>query len=256
VQPVNPYMPPQHADGITRPIGPPTTVGEILLAGLSLYGANAAAVIGVMVIWLPIELLQSYYEYFVADPSDIGRSFSMTIWIENLIGVIPIAGVIAIGNAAMKGERPSIWFGLHSGLEAWPRMVGTRIVVSIISILGLVACVGPGIYIAVRTTVAEQVAVIERMNPMASTQRSFQLTQGSFWRYFLLDVICVGFMFFVGALITIPSTILPEYDHWLLSAALALIVDIVSAWPVLVLVAAYWASAKPSVIDAADASGK
>ena len=246
-------MPPQHADGITRPIGPPTTVGEILLAGLSLYGANAAAVIGVTVaIWLPIELLQSYYEYFVADASDVGRSFGMTIWIENLLGVIPIASVVAIGNAAMNGERPSIWFGLRSGLEAWPRMVGTRIIVGLITILGLVVFVVPGIYFAVRTTLAEQAAVIERMNPMASTQRSFQLTQGTFWRYFFLDAICVGFMFFVGALTQIPAVIFPEYNHWVLSAILALIVDAVSAWPVLVLVAAYWASARPGMrIDGA-----
>jgi len=185
VQPINPYAPPLHSEGILRADGVPATLWEILLAGLSLYGTNAAAVIGVTVaVWLPIELLQSYYDYFVANANEIGGSVRMTLWIENLIGVIAIAGVIAIGNAAMKGERPSIWFGLRSGLEAWPRMVGTRIVVGIITLLALVLFVVPGIYVGVRAALAEQAAVIERLNGMTSMKRSFQLTQGEFWRYF------------------------------------------------------------------------
>jgi len=246
VQPLNPYASPQHPEGVLRAAIVPATLGEILLTGVSLYAANAPTVIGVTVaIWLPIEVLQSYYEYFVADSQNIGRSIRMSLWMENLIGVIPIAGVIAIGNAAMKGERPSIWFGLRSGLEAWPRMVGTRIVVGIITILALVLFIVPGIYVGVRAALAEPVAVIERLNGMTSMKRSFQLTQGDFWRYLFLAVVSLGVVFLFGALTAIPATVFPEIDHWLLSASLSLLVDVISAWPVLVFVAAYWASAKP-----------
>src|SRR4051794_12049840 len=99
--------------------------------------------------------MQSYYDYFLADAEDIGRTFRISLWIENLIGIIPTAGIIAIGNAAMKGQRPSIWFGLRSGLEAWPRMVGTRIVVGFITLLALVLFIIPGLYVGVRSALAE-----------------------------------------------------------------------------------------------------
>lgn len=251
----NPYASPQQPAGTSPSFRVPTTFWEILVTGVSLFGANAYSVIGLtLVIWLPIELMQSYYEYFLADPEDVGQTMRTTLWIENLIGIIPTAGIIAIGNAAMKGDRPSIWFGLRSGLEAWPRMIGTRIVVGLITLLALVLFIIPGLYVGVRSALAEPVAVIERLNGMTGMKRSFELTQNGFWRYLALLVASIGFIFFAGALIAVPAVISPELDHWLLSAGLSLVVDVLSALPTLVFVAAYWATVRPTNLMSEEAS--
>src|SRR5262249_7078319 len=129
----------------------------------------------------------------------------------------------------------------------WPRMIGTRIVVSLITLLALVLFIVPAIYVGVRSLLAEPVAVIERLNGMTSMKRSFELTHGSFWRYFVLGTVSIGFLLVVSVSAGLPTAIFPEIDHWLLNAGLSLLVDLVAGWVELVFVAAYWASARRAI---------
>ena len=244
MEPTNPYASPQHPAELEKPPPVPLSLGGILRTSIWLYASNATAVVGLTILfWLPMELMQSYYDYFLAQEDDPLRSLRTTLWMENLIGIIPMAGTFAMGNAAMKGERPSLWFGLAAGLEAWPRIIGTRIVVSLITLLAFFLFILPGIYVLVRSVLAEPVAVMERLNPMENMKRSFDLTHRAFWRYFALLFVSLGAVSLAGALTSLPPSIFPEIDHWLLSAGLSLFLDVIAAWPALVLVAAYWASA-------------
>jgi hypothetical protein len=247
MEPTNPYASPQEAGPDASQIAPPVSLLEIITRGISLYVGNAPAVIGLMVLIMgPVELMQTYYNYFIRSAADPGGAFSMSYWIEVLVGILPTAGTIAIGDAAMRGERPNIWLGLRAGLEAWPRMILTRIIVSFFTLIGMIAFVIPGVYFAVRSVLAESVTVIEHANGMDSVRRSFELTLGQFWRYLVLSAATVVLLFVLGMLVAIPGALFPDIDHWLLSAGLALLVDVLAGVPLMIFVAGYWASAHPT----------
>src|SRR5262245_52351777 len=247
MEPINPYASPHEAGAGPWQVTPPTSFLEIITRGISLYVGNAPAIIGLIVLIMgPVELMKSYYEYFVRSAGDLGGTFSTSYWIEVLLAILPTAGITAIGDAAMRGQRKDVWFGLRAGLEAWPRMTVTRIIVGLITLIGMFAFVIPGTYFAVRSTLAESVTVIEHANSMHSIQRSFELTLGQFWRYFFLMTVTFVFLLVVGSLSGLPGELFPEIDHWLLSAGLALLVDVLAGLPVQIFVAAYWASAHPA----------
>jgi hypothetical protein len=244
MEPANPYASPHEAGAGPPPPRPPDTFLEIIATGISLYIGNAPAIVVLVVLIMgPMELMQSYYDYFIRSATDIGGALGASFWIKNIIGILPTAGIVAIGDAAMRGQRPTVWFGLRAGLEAWPRMILTRIIVSLITLLGLVAFIIPGVYFGIRSGLAELVIVIERANSMPAIQRSFELTLGRFWCFFLLSSAVVAFMFVLGVLTQLPSELFPERDHWILTASLSLLVDVLAGLPVLVFVAGYWASA-------------
>src|SRR5262245_44513680 len=184
MEPINPYASPHEAGPYPWHVAPPASFLEIITRGISLYIGNAPAIIGLMVLVMgPVELMRTYYNYFVRPAAYLGGgSFRISDWIVVLVAIVPTAGITAIGDAAMRGQRPGVWFGLRAGLEAWPRMVVTRILVSLITLIGMVALVIPGTYFAIRSMLAESVTVIEHANSMQSIQRSFELTLGKFWR--------------------------------------------------------------------------
>ncbi len=62
----------------------------------------------------------------------------------------------------------------------------------------------------------------------------------------MLSAVTVIFLFMLGILTVIPGELLPDIDHWILSAAMALLVDVLAGLPLMIFVAAYWASAHPA----------
>src|SRR5687768_14872698 len=128
IDPVNPYAASRFSQ-VPEPLPKPSfTFRDVLGLGWRLYCTNFVAVaIVTMVIWAPLEVVQAHMEYFVFDPEDFRDSFRLQQFFDNVFGIIQIAGVTAIGGAAMRGERMSWISGLQEGLAAWPRMVWTRI---------------------------------------------------------------------------------------------------------------------------------
>jgi hypothetical protein len=118
-------------------------------------------------------------------------------------------------------------------------LVSARIVVGLVSLIALVAFVLPGLYVGVRSIQADVVAVVERRNGMAAMQRSFDVTQGELWRYLGLATATVGLITFINLLLNECVVQFSQLDHWLVSAALSLVIDLMAAWASLVFVVAY-----------------
>jgi hypothetical protein len=243
---LNPYAAPPLERLVEHQPRPMLTFTDVLRTGLSLYTTNFFPVVTVtFVVWIPLELLQSYMEHFVLD--DDWDAFRLSMLLDTLVGIIAAGSVIAIGAAAMKGERLPWWEALRQGFEAWPRMFWTRIVVGILLVLAFFAFILPFIYVGTRLALAESIAVIEGRSGMNAMRRSFELTTGAFWRYLGLTLITVVPVIVLGMVFQIPLALFPEINHWLLSAAISLILDLCMPWMALTFVAAYWASAHPAV---------
>jgi fumarate reductase subunit D len=86
----------------------------------------------------------------------------------------------------------------------------------------------------------EQVAVIEHAGVMDSIKRAHQLSAKRFWILFGITSLSYSAIVLIAIGIHLPLGLFPEIDHWLLSAALSLPIDILMQIPISLLVAAYF----------------
>lgn len=240
MEPVNPYAAPQVGESIEQARQPPITFLDVLRTGVDLYVGNLQnVVIVICIVWMPLELFQAYMDYFVLDPDDFRGSFRLSQFLENVFGIIATGGVIAIGAAAINGQRLGWWAALQKGFEAWPRMIWTRIVTGFCLVLALLCFVLPGLYLFLRLALTEPVVVVERLSGMGALKKSAALTQRAVLRMLGLVLVLLGTVFAVGVAVALPTVLLPEFDHWLLSAATSLLIDVFTGWATLTFVAAY-----------------
>jgi hypothetical protein len=243
MEPANPYASPQGGTLIEgrRPIPIPTTIADTLRVATSLYIGNVLPIAGItLLFWVPLEFARAYLDFFVLDPENPASSFHFSVLIEHVIGIIPATGITAIGAAALKGEEPTLRLGIVQGFEAWPRVFVARLTVSVAILLAAVLFVIPGLYIAVRAAFAEQAALIENRGGMGAPGRSFELTRGNFWRTTGVLFFAYGYLWTVAILLEIPTQF---FDHWLVSATLSVVIEMLAPWAILVLLTAYWSLA-------------
>jgi Membrane domain of glycerophosphoryl diester phosphodiesterase len=191
------------------------------------FGIIAAVIV---VIWLPLNLFSSYMDYFVFDPDDIRKSFKLSQFLENFIGIIATAGIISIGHMSQIGQHPTFGGAMSYGADSWGRMWWTRFLTGLVIILGLLLLVIPGIYLSVRLALVESVAVCERVSGSAAMRRSFELTKGRFWDILLLGLVFGAIMCAAVICVILPIIFIPALDHWLVDAASSLFVDFVAAF--------------------------
>ena len=120
-----------------------------------------------------------------------------TAGIPNLTGTL-VAGVLAIvlffmgtqvATAAFtygvfqveRGHEISVGGCLSVGLRRLPMVLLVVIVVGILTLLGMVACIIPGIIIALALSMAVPVTVVERAGIETALKRSVELTKGFRW---------------------------------------------------------------------------
>jgi hypothetical protein len=173
------------------------SVGEILGETFSIYFSN----------FLPFVLLTA----FALAPAYalgflVGRApqaSTLVILSGLLLGLVSIlASNIATGAITfgvfqqLRGQDASVAECLSRGLSLLLPVVGLAIVQSLLVGLGLIACLVPGILLAVRWAVSVPAAVTEGTGVSASMERSTFLTDGLRWDVFsvlfVLGVIQIG----------------------------------------------------------------
>ncbi len=220
-------------------------ITSILKQAWNIYRKNFLVIAGVvLVIWVPLELLVSYMDYFVFDPDDLRKSFKLTQFVDNFIGIIATAGVIAIGYTACRGERLSFRDAMSTGFQSWGRMWWTRLLSGLAILLGCILLIIPGFYLLIRLTLVEPIAVCEHISGSAAMRRSFELTRGHFWKLVLLGLVFGALFVVLIACVVIPPLIFPVLDHWLIDAATSLFGDLVGAFGTLCVLCAYTAFSK------------
>jgi len=241
---VNPYESPQMGDLMDKghPPALPVTLADTLRLATSLYLAHLIPIAAItLLFWLPMELAESYLNYFVFDSGDTGKSFQLSILFQFVIGPIPDATIMAICHAALRGQQSTIRAALGEGFAAWPRMFATRLAVVVSVFLALVLFVIPGIYLATRFLLAGPVALAEHRGGISAPGRSFELTYGRFWQ--TLGTLCVVavYSFGLGFISRIPFFF---FDHWLLFAGISVLIDLLAAWVLVLVFTAYWSLAR------------
>jgi hypothetical protein len=192
----------------------------------------------VVTVWAPLELLSSYMDAFVFGEDDLRKSWKFAQFLDNFFGIIATAGVIFIGHEALSGQRGTFRNALAAGLSSWGRMWWTRVLSGFVLVVGFLLLIIPAVYLLVRLSLVEPVAVQERISGVAAMRRSFALTNGHFWLVFRLGLAFLG-VFLLPIALVLAMAIIPGLDHWLIDAASQFVADVVAAFGTVALVTTY-----------------
>lgn len=124
----------------------------------------------------------SVVTYAVGEPD----RWSAVLFIAGLPWLVGVPLITAGHVQAVKtlGERRDASAGdsLRAALRRLPAVVATVLLYSLVTLLGFVCLVVPGIYLGVKLYFSAQVVMAEGLGPRKALSRSSQLTEGNFWR--------------------------------------------------------------------------
>jgi hypothetical protein len=209
----------------------PRDIGGLFRDSLNAYFRYFASwvAIGAAVV-VPVELVVSGLGL-----GQLGDNFKSTgtgaavgvVLAENylLVGPLITAMVIHALLAVADGRRPKPASAITSGLDAF-RPIFVAVLISAAGvILGFVAFILPGIYLAVRWYFAPQAVVVDNRRGVQALERSAELVRGQWWRVFgvlLLVLLTVGI---AQSALQAPFTVLAKSADssavWLLGTMVA-----------------------------------
>ncbi|WP_038166575.1 hypothetical protein [Verrucomicrobium sp. BvORR106] len=223
-------------------------LAEILGNAWQLYRKHFVLITAItLIVWGPLEFLSGYMDTFVFDPEDMRRSFKFYQFLDNFFGIIAIGATLALVDASTLGQRVTLGGSFSAGLQAWGRLWWSRFLSMLLIVLGLVALILPGIYLLVRLSQVETLAVCESISGPAAMRRSFELTKGQFWPLFGLGMLFLLVVVLYFGVLLVPALLFPEYENWLVDAGIALVSDVVFAYATVAGYTTYnWLVAKQS----------
>lgn len=122
------------------------------------------------------------------------------------LGLITTGGVLARIAAVAGGDRLSLAGALALALRRLPAMIGAAVASSFTILVGLLALVLPGVYLAVALMFALVAVVVERCGPIASLRRSSELVRGH-WGHAAGAATLMGIVAIVHLLISLGITV-------------------------------------------------
>lgn len=197
----------------TRPQLRPLSLGEILDVSIKICLAHWRTLLkAVLVVVVPMEIVSTIVnaDYTVNSleiDSSSAKTYDETIdQLNQYLGGLAISSLLqvcavllataacfrAIAQAYLGDEtdwRSSLSYALHLA----PSLLLLTLLYVLGVVLGLVAFIGPGIWLYVAWAFAMPVLLVEGLRGRAALGRSFRLVQGRWWRTF--GVIVVGFLF-------------------------------------------------------------
>jgi hypothetical protein len=191
-------------------------VGALFRDALSVFGAHAllfialsAAVVipaALIVEGIGLEMLTGSY-----DESPPLVQLAIPTAVEFLV-VTPIIAAICIYalHQIAAGENPSAGQVFVAGFEAFTPLFGAVALAVAGIVLGFVALVLPGFYLAIRWYFVPQTVVIEGARGPVALSRSRLLVEGFWWRTFGLVVLANLATTIFGLFVTTPFTAIAE----------------------------------------------
>lgn len=141
------------------------------------------------------------------------------IFLSILVGIVFFVvnsilslGVIAIVLKFVKNEKPTIQ-DLVSKKHLFSKYIFSNILVSILTIIGFLFFIIPGIVLAVRMQFYVYFIVEEEVGPIDAIKKSWNLTKGSFWNIFLFGLLAGGVQI-LGALALLVGLIFTTPTMW------------------------------------------
>jgi hypothetical protein len=194
-------------------------IGELIDGSIKLYRRDWLALMGIAAfVLVPVSLVEAWvmqsiqtlgtstqaeYDAAAVEVLVVGLIFFA---IQALI-VQPflVAAITRAAADAYLGERVSIGRTYRFALSRLPAILWITILTSVLTLIAFILLIIPGIFVAIRLTLAPPVLVVEDVRGTKALSRSWRLTSGHFWRVFG-TLILSGLIASIGTLvITIPT---------------------------------------------------
>jgi uncharacterized membrane protein len=171
---------------------PRLRVGAVFSRALDLLFADFGKffLLGLLA-WSPVFVASLIigFRYAVVGPGAIaGPTLGIGVFVVGILtgaSFILSQAVILFGTVEkMRGKSFALGTSLRQGLARFFPIIGLYIVMVLAIMLGFVLLIIPGIILAMMFYVALPVCIVERQGPIASLNRSTELTKGNRWRLF------------------------------------------------------------------------
>ncbi len=117
-----------------------------------------------------------------------------------LLGLYFSAVIFLRVNKGLKGDKL-----YKKALSRYPALIGTSILSGIVVVLGLIALVVPGIFLAIKLSVAGPASVLDDKNPIEAMKASWDATTGSWWEIFAVFLVISVIVSIIGLVPYISS---------------------------------------------------
>jgi hypothetical protein len=166
------------------------SLGELLATTFELGQRHFAVFLSVsLLVVTPIVLLvDGIWGRSLADGIDAEAPQAATVT-ANALNVFIVPAVITALHVALvqglaRGEEPTVGRALSLLRARLAPALGAVALYSLGVLVGLLALVLPGVYVAIRWFFAPQAAVVDGASPVAALRRSGELVQGNWWLTF------------------------------------------------------------------------
>jgi hypothetical protein len=150
----------------------------------------------------PVVFLVGWWGGTLEDPDAVHVAASLTSTAVQALVVSPLVTAmhVLVVVGLSHGAHPSVGRALREGLRVLPFVSVAVLLYALACILGFVALLLPGVWVAVALYFAAQAAVVEDARGVAALRRSHQLVKRNWWRTFGI-LIVLGLM---AALLALP----------------------------------------------------
>jgi len=207
----------------------PLSLGEILDRSFSLYRQNFLLFLGIAAIPQLFVLVLNLAQVFLGLSKNTvqpGRPAAVpavppaavpALFVIGLLGAVVYLVAYLLSQGATVSAVAEIYLGRTTTIgEALRKargelgvLFGVTMLNGLVTVLGFIALIIPGVYLICRLLIAVPAAMIENLGPRDSLERSFALTKGSAGRSFMIIfvyfVILMALMFSLGIAIGIAS---------------------------------------------------
>lgn len=205
----------------------------------------------VLTVWLPGSILLVYLRLYVFPATSGGDEFAMLAQELRVSNAIELAfgplytGAILYAASRLKQGLPTT-YGESMSYAARKsfKLLGTRLGTGLIVLAGLIAFIVPGVILALRFALIDEIVVLEGVEGTTARNRSARLTQGKRW-----DILGTLILTFVGVAIAIvlisfilelPLSLIGQTENFVIAVIGECISNILLVLLIIVLFLFYW----------------
>lgn len=211
-------------DGQPVPVLRPLGMADILDAALRLYRQNFGPFLGITaIVFVPVAILQTVGAFFMGQSMGAnGESSEVQIGSLIVFGLFMIGAMLvyllampvcqgALSIAVARrylGQPVTVADAYQMISDRWATLLAGVLLVGMMTTVGMLLCLVPGIYLGTLFMFVTPVIAVERAPLMAALSRSRDLVSGEWWRCFGTYLLLSMLIQLVAGAIIYPVTFL------------------------------------------------
>lgn len=201
----------------------------------------------VLTVWLPGSILLVYLQLYVFPETTGGdelRIFAQELrvvsGIELAFGPLYVGAILHAASRLKQGLHTIYGQSMAHGARRSFKLLGTRITTGLIVLIWFIALVIPGIFLALRFALIDEVVVLEGVEGAKARNLSVKLTQGRRWNILGTIVFTVIVVSIAMLLVSFILSLVGQDENFVIAVICECIGHILSILPIIVLFLFYW----------------